>query len=124
LAQTLAVVCAGLGVRGEFAGLETLRIKETDRIAALQRELAKVGCDMDAMSYDLDDKEWFAVTGKANLRDNTPSFATYEDHRMAMAFAPLALYGPVTVQEPEVVVKSYPAFWEDLSSLGFQLEEH
>ena len=124
LAQTLAVVCAGLGVRGEFAGLETLRIKETDRIAALQRELAKVGCDMDAMSYDLDDKEWFAVTGKANLRDNTPSFATYEDHRMAMAFAPLALYGSVTVQEPEVVVKSYPAFWEDLSSLGFQLEEH
>lgn len=124
LAQTLAVVCAGLGLRGEFAGLETLRIKETDRIAALQQELAKVGCSMDPMSYELDDKEWFAVTGKADLADNTPSFATYEDHRMAMAFAPLALQGPVIIQEPEVVVKSYPAFWSDLESLGFQAEGH
>ncbi len=122
LAQTLAVVCAGLGLRGEFAGLETLRIKETDRIAALQQELAKVGCAMEPMSYDLDDKEWFAVTGKAKLTDNSPAFATYEDHRMAMAFAPLALLGPIRIEEPEVVVKSYPAFWEDLSSLGFQVE--
>jgi len=122
LAQTLAVVCAGLGIRGEFAGLETLRIKETDRITALQRELAKVGCEMEPMSYDLDDKDWFAVTGKANLADNEPSFATYEDHRMAMAFAPLALRGPIRIQEPEVVVKSYPAFWDDLSGLGFEVE--
>jgi len=123
LAQTLAVVCAGLGLRGEFAGLETLRIKETDRIAALQRELAKVQCQMEPMSYDLDDKEWFAVTGKAELGDKVPSFATYEDHRMAMAFAPLALRGPITIEEPDVVVKSYPAFWDDLSGLGFQLEK-
>ena len=121
LAQTLAVVCAGLGVRGEFAGLETLRIKETDRIAALQQELAKLDCAMVPMSYDLDDKEWFAITGKAKW-EGAPAIATYEDHRMAMAFAPLAMLGELTIEEPQVVVKSYPHFWDDLAKFGFQIK--
>lgn len=121
LAQTLAVVCAGLGIRGEFAGLETLRIKETDRINALQLELAKIGCLMEPMSYELDDKEWFAVTGTAGW-SAPPVFATYEDHRMAMAFAPLALQGEIMIQEPDVVDKSYPHFWDDLEKIGFVIQ--
>lgn len=122
LAQTLAVVSAATGIRGEFAGLETLRIKETDRIAALQRELAKVDCTMAPFDYDLDRKDWFAVTGEAKVED-TPAFDTYEDHRMAMAFAPFAVLGRIRINEPLVVGKSYPDFWEDLIHLGFSISE-
>lgn len=123
LAQTLAVVCAATGIRGEFAGLETLRIKETDRIAALQTELAKVDCTMAPFEYPLDRKDWFAVTGQARVAD-TPAFDTYEDHRMAMAFAPLATLGTVRINDPRVVGKSYPDFWDDLSQLGFSITEN
>jgi len=121
LAQTLAVVCGGLGVHGLFSGLETLRIKETDRIAALQNELAKVHVFFSKMPDRFSkksDKEFYMIEGKAQVQD-PPVFATYEDHRMAMAFAPLAMLGEIKIEHPGVVGKSYPAFWEDLKKLGF-----
>jgi 3-phosphoshikimate 1-carboxyvinyltransferase len=117
LAQTLAVICAGTGMEGHFTGLQTLRIKETDRIAALQTELKKVGV---GFNENPERKDWFVVAGKVHFQQ-TPSFATYEDHRMAMAFAPLALFHEIDIEEPEVVGKSYPDFWKDLKSLGFDI---
>ncbi len=125
LAQTLAVVCAALGVEGRFTGLETLRIKETDRIAALQRELAKVGASIDELpqaEVPQPGKAYFSVRGKAVVQQR-PLFATYEDHRMAMAFAPLALLGDIAIDEPGVVEKSYPDFWNDLEKLGFEVRK-
>ena len=123
LAQTLAVVCAGLGVHAVFAGLETLRIKETDRIAALQTELAKVQAfltELPPRFSQRSGKQYFMIDGQAQV-ENTPSFATYEDHRMAMAFAPLAMLGPIAIEEPGVVVKSYPDYWKDIQKLGFEV---
>ena len=116
LAQTIAVVCAGLGIEAYFSGLSTLKIKETDRIAALQNELAKVGVEFKEVGYDR-----YHLVGKATFEE-TPSFETYQDHRMAMAFAPLALLHPIKIQEPGVVVKSYGKFWEDFEGLGFDVE--
>ncbi|MEO1712513.1 MAG: 3-phosphoshikimate 1-carboxyvinyltransferase, partial [Bacteroidota bacterium] len=121
LAQTLAVTCAMTGRRGLFTGLETLRIKETDRILALQNELAKVQVRMEEASAPIDERNWFSVDGTANL-DTQPKFETYEDHRMAMAFAPLAILGSIKIEEPMVVRKSYPHFYEDLEKLGFQVK--
>ncbi|MEM9916665.1 MAG: 3-phosphoshikimate 1-carboxyvinyltransferase [Bacteroidota bacterium] len=120
VAQTLAVICGGLGVEGTFTGLETLYIKETDRIAALKEELAKVKVQFSKLEGGQDEKEYFCTSGKAQLEQ--PIFATYEDHRMAMAFAPLAMLGGISVAEPMVVVKSYPKFWEDLEILGFEVK--
>ncbi len=118
LAQTIVVACCALGVKFKFTGLASLKIKETDRIEALKKELKKVG-------YVIRDEN-----------DNTliwdgetcpPSFApidTYEDHRMAMAFAPLAFKFPqIEINDPEVVSKSYPHYWEDLKKVGFEIEE-
>ena len=129
IAQTLAVTCAGLGVRGVFTGLETLFIKETDRVAALKNELIKVDTSFNQLdpseagtgSHRLTPhgKTFFEVKGKAGW-SVPPRFATYGDHRMAMAFAPLAFWGPVEIENPAVIVKSYPAFWEHLTSTGFQ----
>ncbi|WP_353480021.1 3-phosphoshikimate 1-carboxyvinyltransferase [Haliscomenobacter sp.] len=121
LAQTIAVVCAGLGVIGRFTGLETLRIKETDRIAALDIELAKIGVNVIEEPLTADGKAYFRIEGKAVVPAIAPEFATYEDHRMAMAFAPLAFMGPIKIHEPEVVVKSYPDFWRDLQAIGFSV---
>lgn len=124
LAQTLAVCCAGLGVHGLFTGLETLRIKETDRITALKNELARVGVmvvNIPSRFSKKAQREFFSIEGKASL-EGVPCFRTYEDHRMAMAFAPLALLGPIEIEEPGVVSKSYPDFWKDLEHLGFRLE--
>lgn len=121
LAQTLAATCAGLGVRGLFTGLETLRIKETDRIAALQKELAKVGVILEEASPHLaprHGKPYFILQGEARSA-SLPVFDTYEDHRMAMALAPLAMRFPVAIREPQVVEKSYPDFWKDLEKMGF-----
>ena len=123
LAQTIAVICGGLGVQGLFSGLETLRIKETDRIAALQNELSKVQVYLSPLPKRFSpksDKEFFMVEGKATL--DAPTFPTYEDHRMAMAFAPLAMLGKIEVEEAKVVEKSYPLFWEDLGTLGFDVK--
>ncbi len=124
IAQSLAVVCGGLGISGLFTGLETLSIKETDRIAALKTELNKVKVSFAKLPKHFSKKseqEYFVVEGKAAL--DTPTFATYQDHRMAMAFAPLAMFGSVNIEEPEVVVKSYPDYWEDLKKLGFEILE-
>ncbi len=123
LAQTIAVICGGLGVQGLFTGLKTLRIKETDRIAALQNELAKVQVFLSALPKRFSpksEKEYFMVDGKAVV-DSNPNFPTYEDHRMAMAFAPLAQFGQINVEEPEVVGKSYPMYWKDINKLGFEI---
>ena len=123
VAQTLAVVCAGVGTRGIFTGLDTLSIKETDRIKALEDELSKVGAYfLPAERTDdmLPEKKYFEVKGKAKV-NKKPVFATYEDHRMAMAFAPLAMLGEIIIEEPSVVEKSYPDFWQDLELLGFEI---
>ena len=118
LAQTLAVICAAVGARGRFSGLETLRIKETDRIAALQAELAKVGV---ALRAEDPGQGSFVLQGRAKVQGR-PVFSTYHDHRMAMAFAPLSVLGDILVEDPEVVGKSYPTFWEDLRTLGFSID--
>ncbi len=119
LAQTLAATCAGLGIPGTFRGVETLRIKETDRIEALRQELEKM--EVVVGSFDDEAGGGFTVEGLARWH-GLPTIQTYEDHRMAMAFAPLALLGKLRIEDPEVVVKSYPAFWEDLKKLGFTLD--
>lgn len=121
IAQTLAVVCAALGTQGLFTGLDTLRIKETDRIAALQTELQKTGVYLSKMPPRFSNKtgkEFYMIEGKSEVTA-TPVFDTYEDHRMAMAFAPLALLGPVAIADANVVEKSYPDFWSDFQKLGF-----
>lgn len=123
LAQTLFVVCGGKGQMGHFTGLETLRIKETDRIAAMNTELAKLQIHLyrnESMSEE-EGSEYFTIKGQATFQ-TIPTFDTYEDHRMAMALAPLAMLGDIAVNEPEVVGKSYPDFWKDLESLGFKVE--
>ena len=123
LAQTLAVVCAALGTKGYFSGLETLRIKETDRIQALENEISKGGCHISLFSTDaITGKEVFEVSGKFESSD-IPVFKTYEDHRMAMAFAPLALLLPIEIEEPMVVIKSYPDFWTDFQHLGLTMND-
>ena len=122
IAQTLAVICAGTGILGVFTGLETLKIKETQRIIAIQQELAKVNAHFDLIKNHQDStKEYYQVHGELNI--NSPSFDTYEDHRMAMAFAPLSLFAPIEINEPMVVEKSYPEFWNDLQHLGFEIQE-
>lgn len=115
LAQTVAVVCAAKGITGYFTGLESLRIKETDRIAALQTELKKIGADLHE-----DNNQWTLIPSTS--LPSSATFETYHDHRMAMAFAPLATKINVTIESPGVVKKSYPAFWEDMKEMGFALE--
>lgn len=126
IAQSVSILCAGLGVNALFTGLQTLRIKETDRIAALQNELQKVGVFISKMPAKFSKKtgvEYYMQEGKAMFeQDDAPVFETYNDHRMAMAFAPLSLLGCVGVQDPNVISKSYPNYWKDLIKLGFQME--
>lgn len=125
IAQTLAVVCSGLGVHGLFTGLQTLSIKETDRIAALKNELKKVNVAFSKLpkhfSKKFPDKTYYMIDGKAHW-EGVAQFATYGDHRMAMAFAPLALLGEVVIENPDVVEKSYGRFWDDLKAIGFDLQ--
>ncbi len=118
LAQTIIVLCAGLGIEGEFKGLSTLRHKETDRIAALQKELAKVNVHFTKVKEDT-----FSLSGNAKFGKTPPTFKTYEDHRMAMAFAPLSLLHKIHIEAPNVVEKSYPNFWKDLKKIGFKVKE-
>lgn len=115
IAQTIAVSCFGIGVGCHLTGLHTLKIKETDRLLALQTELSKLGADIDVTDNSLH--------LKPRLGAIVPNVAidTYHDHRMAMAFAPLGLLVPITINDPEVVSKSYPSFWSDLEDLGFVL---
>ena len=106
-----------------FSGLITLRIKETDRIAALDTELKKVGSGFQLSHVDDTGEEHYKVLPITAPPSVVPRFATYRDHRMAMAFAPLALLFPIEIEQPNVVSKSYPSFWKDLESLGFEIEE-
>ena len=119
MAQTFVVACLYSNTPFRFTGLQSLRIKETDRIAALQTEVRKLGYVL----YDSEDSilEW---TGERCTPEASPVIDTYEDHRMAMAFAPIALTeaGSITIAEPSVVSKSYPTYWEDLKQAGFAIE--
>lgn len=112
LAQTLAVTCFGLGVECELTGLHTLKIKETDRLLALKTEIEKLGGKVEITPDSL------RLYSTGNFRRDV-KIETYNDHRMAMAFAPLALHFPLVIQDAEVVSKSFPGFWEDLETLGF-----
>ncbi len=115
IAQTIAVSCFGLGISCELTGLHTLKIKETDRLVALQKELGKLGA-----SVEITDKSLYLHPRTDSWKPEV-SIATYNDHRMAMAFAPLGLLHPLRIEDPEVVEKSYPDFWTDLRSLGFEI---
>ena len=114
IAQTIAVMGAGKNMTLAFSGLKTLRIKETDRIAALQNELSKVGITLKESNNTNYEFEQEGI-----IKMQNPVFKTYQDHRMAMAFAPLAILGPIEIENPEVVSKSYPDFWEHLEQSGF-----
>jgi len=118
LAQTVLPVCAAKGITGAFTGLESLRIKETDRISALQNELAKIG----AALTEREGSHWALTPAAVPLnRQGTVKIQTYHDHRMAMGFAPWATQTPLDIEDREVVNKSYPGFWEDMKAVGFTL---
>jgi 3-phosphoshikimate 1-carboxyvinyltransferase len=116
IAQTIAVTCLGLGVKCHLTGLHTLKIKETDRLVALQNELQKLGGTVDITGDSL------TLHKTSHLHKNVV-IATYNDHRMAMAFAPLALKVDLNIEDYMVVSKSYPTFWEDLETLGFKFSK-
>ncbi|WP_310555951.1 3-phosphoshikimate 1-carboxyvinyltransferase [Flavobacterium sp.] len=116
IAQTIAVTCFGLGIGCHLTGLHTLKIKETDRLEALKTELTKLGATISVSNNSL--------TLEPSLKINSDiKIATYQDHRMAMAFAPLALKTDIIIENAAVVSKSYPTFWHDLRSIGFQIIE-
>jgi len=119
LAQAVIVTCAALGIKGHFTGLKTLRVKETDRIEALRNELTKLGYGVDV----IDDQIFLNGAIFINKHDHTPKIVKcYDDHRMAMSFATLAiLRDDICIEEPEVVKKSYPGFWEDMAMAGLVL---
>ncbi len=125
IAQTIAVTCFGLGIGCHLTGLHTLKIKETDRLEALKTELSKLGANISVTndSLTLEPNSLFETNNYPPL-EGCPSggVATYQDHRMAMAFAPLALKTSLIIEDAEVVSKSYPTFWEDLKSIGFKLK--
>lgn len=119
LAQTAVVATALMNIPFRFTGLKSLRIKETDRIAALKTEIAKLG-------YVLDDSQEGVLSWDGTKCEPMadPVIDTYEDHRMAMAFAPACIMFPgLKIDNPGVVSKSYPNFWNDLKKVGFQIEE-
>jgi 3-phosphoshikimate 1-carboxyvinyltransferase len=119
LAQTLAVTCCLLGVRFHFTGLQTLKIKETDRITALINELKKMGYILN--SNNVDDLSWDGE--KTAIDDEAIVINTYKDHRMAMAFAPAAVKFPnLVIDDPMVITKSYPNYWEDIAMAGINKE--
>lgn len=117
LAQTVIPVCAAKGITGEFTGLESLRIKETDRITALQNEIKKIGASLN----EAPSGKWVLTPGK--LPNHALTIETYHDHRMAMGFAPWATLCDLKIKNPEVVNKSYPGFWEDMRAVGFTMQE-
>lgn len=124
IAQTIAVTCFGLGIACHLTGLHTLKIKETDRLMALKIELGKLGDETTITDDSLQLKANNIFTSQAS----TPPMeglgvATYNDHRMAMAFAPLALKTTLKIEDAMVVSKSYPTFWDDLKSIGFKISQ-
>ena len=117
LAQTIVVTCLGLGVNCKLEGLHTLKLKETDRLLALMREIEKFEVDCVTISNQ-------SITLKNNSKlKSGVSINTYDDHRMAMSFAPLSMINPIIIINPEVVSKSYLNFWNDLESLGFKISQ-
>lgn len=117
LAQTIVVTCLGLGVNCKLEGLHTLKLKETDRLLALKREIEKFEVDCVTISNQ-------SITLKNNSKlKSGVSINTYDDHRMAMSFAPLSMINPIIIINPEVVSKSYLNFWNDLESLGFKISQ-
>ncbi|WP_299763563.1 3-phosphoshikimate 1-carboxyvinyltransferase [uncultured Dokdonia sp.] len=116
IAQTIAVSCFGLGIACDLTGLHTLKIKETDRLEALKAEITKLGG-----TIEVTDKTLHLKKRNTAIKENC-TIATYHDHRMAMAFAPLGLCVPICIEDAGVVSKSYPDFWEDLKTLGFKQE--
>lgn len=117
LAQTIVVTCLGLGVNCKLEGLHTLKLKETDRLLALKREIEKFEVDCVTISNQ-------SITLKNNSKlKSGVSINTYDDHRMAMSFAPLSMINPIIIINPEVVSKSYLNFWNDLESLGFKISK-
>ncbi len=116
IAQTIAVTCFGLGIACDLSGLHTLKIKETDRLEALKTELSKLGATISVTNDSLHLLASHTINSDVTI-------ATYQDHRMAMAFAPLALKVPITIQNAEVVSKSYPTFWDDLKTIGLEIKE-
>lgn len=112
LAQTLICSCAALGINSSFTGLSTLKIKETDRLLALKNELHKMGVELDVNSDSA------TLYNAGNLIKPSVPINTYDDHRMAMSFAPLALVvGKLEINDSDVVKKSYPTFWEDMKAV-------
>ena len=120
LVQSFAVACCMKGVRFRFTGVETLRIKETDRIAALERELKKLG-----FVLSVEGDRAIAWNGERCRADAVPEIDTYKDHRMAMAFAPASMFSDqgIVINDCRVVTKSFPDFWEVLASIGFSVSE-
>ena len=114
LAQTFVVTCAMKGIHFRFKGLQTLKIKETDRIEALKTEMRKLGF----VIHDVDGRE-LVWDGERCEPEEIPAIDTYNDHRMALAFAPVAMKQPIVINNPEVVSKSYPHYWQDLQQAGF-----
>jgi 3-phosphoshikimate 1-carboxyvinyltransferase len=116
IAQTIAVTAFGLGIECQLTGLHTLKIKETDRLEALKKELSKLGAVISVTNDSL-----HLHPSKSFLSNQI--VATYNDHRMAMAFAPLAIKMNLSIENAQVVSKSYPNFWSDLKILGFEISE-
>ena len=115
IAQTIAATCVGLQLKCHLTGLETLKIKETDRLQALKNELEKAGAIIEITNDTL------SIVGYKSFTQ-TPIFETYNDHRMAMCMAPLAVKYPIKIVDEMVVEKSYPTFWEDFKTLGFDVK--
>lgn len=119
IAQTMACLCVAKNIPFHFTGLKTLKIKETDRIAALQNELKKLGAQL--IEPENGELEWNGILAE---KEENPLIETYHDHRMALAFSPLVLSGiSMQVNNPLVVTKSYPGFWNDLRKIGFDIFE-
>ncbi|HCY82602.1 MAG TPA: 3-phosphoshikimate 1-carboxyvinyltransferase, partial [Xanthomarina gelatinilytica] len=116
IAQTITVTCFALGLECLLTGLHTLKIKETDRLLALKTEIEKLGGMVTITTNSLH------LKASNNLKSQV-AIATYNDHRMAMAFAPLALKTSLIINDAEVVSKSYPGFWNDLKTIGFQISQ-
>ncbi|SHF72103.1 3-phosphoshikimate 1-carboxyvinyltransferase [Mariniphaga anaerophila] len=120
VAQTMACLCVAKKIPFYFSGLKTLKIKETDRIAALQNELKKFGATVTEPAHG--ELAWDG-TIDASTAEKIPIIKTYHDHRMALAFAPMVLAGyNLDIEDPMVVTKSYPSFWEDLKQVGFAVK--
>ena len=122
LAQTVLSTCVGLGIEGKFKGLQSLRIKETDRIHKMDKEFAVFGFSLKELENEWELKR---ISNTVDYKKIDRVFQTYGDHRIAMSLAPLVLKtGQLKIENPDVVVKSFPAFWKELENLGFEIKKN